>query len=149
MSYGGCEAANPTSEIDALVALAQQANAQGITIVVVRREMGVQPIAMAYLNNFPAILRPQCKLTGSLPYVTGVGGTEFNEGSGTYWQSANGSDVITSALSYIPEKPGTIALSRTACPPVAVGRVQSLESRLGRQGPGFPRMGLGMCPTSH
>ena len=41
----------------------------------------------------------------SLPYVTGVGGTEFNEGNGAFWQAAtNKTDVLTSALSYIPEK---------------------------------------------
>ncbi len=40
----------------------------------------------------------------SCPYVTGMGGSEFNEGSGTYWQaSAGGADVYPSALSYIPE----------------------------------------------
>ena len=32
-----------------------------------------------------------------------MGGTEFNEGSGSYWQPSNGTDVPTSALSYIPE----------------------------------------------
>ena len=37
----------------------------------------------------------------STPYNVAVGGTEFNEGSGTYWGSNNG--YYTSALSYIPE----------------------------------------------
>ena len=39
----------------------------------------------------------------SIPEVTAVGGTEFNEGNGTYWSSSNGS-TQASALSYIPEK---------------------------------------------
>ena len=39
---------------------------------------------------------------GSVPEVTGVGGTEFNEGSGSYWNSSNGAGEA-SARSYIPE----------------------------------------------
>ena len=42
--------------------------------------------------NFPA----------SIPEVTAVGGTEFNEGGGTYWNTTNGSNG-GSAISYIPE----------------------------------------------
>ncbi len=40
---------------------------------------------------------------GSSPNVTGMGGSEFNEGSGNYWAAASGTDVTSSALSYIPE----------------------------------------------
>src|ERR1017187_7943630 len=38
----------------------------------------------------------------ALPQVTGVGGTEFDEGSGSYWNLKNTSSQA-SALSYIPE----------------------------------------------
>lgn len=41
-------------------------------------------------------------LPASIPEVTGVGGTEFSEGSGQYWNSSNNADRA-SALSYIPE----------------------------------------------
>jgi subtilase family serine protease len=41
-------------------------------------------------------------LPASIPEVTGVGGTEFNEGSGTYWSPSNGANW-GSALSYIHE----------------------------------------------
>jgi len=41
-------------------------------------------------------------LPASVPEVTAVGGTEFNEGSLTYWSSSNGF-YGGSALSYIPE----------------------------------------------
>ena len=41
-------------------------------------------------------------LPASFPEVTGVGGTQFNEGSGTYWAAKNGTDS-SSVLSYIPE----------------------------------------------
>ena len=39
---------------------------------------------------------------GSVPEVTAMGGSEFNEGSGNYWSSTN-SATQASALSYIPE----------------------------------------------
>ena len=42
--------------------------------------------------NFPA----------SIPEVTAVGGTEFNEGNGNYWGATNGANG-GSALGYIPE----------------------------------------------
>jgi hypothetical protein len=43
-------------------------------------------------------------LPAAFPYVTGMGGAEFNEGTGNYWKTATPVDVLTSALSYIPEK---------------------------------------------
>ena len=39
----------------------------------------------------------------STPYNVAVGGTEFNEGSGSYWNTVNGGSGYTSAISYIPE----------------------------------------------
>ena len=103
ISYGSCEPTFPPSDVDALVAIAQQANSQGITIVSSVGDGGATDCDGS-LSNYPAILGLNVDMPGSLPYVTGVGGTEFNEGSGTYWQSASGSDVLTSALSYIPEQ---------------------------------------------
>jgi subtilase family serine protease len=41
-------------------------------------------------------------LPASVPEVTAVGGTEFNEGTGTYWSDTNNFNM-GSALSYIPE----------------------------------------------
>ncbi len=41
-------------------------------------------------------------LPGSVPEVTSVGGTEYVEGTGTYWSATNNSNGA-SALSYIPE----------------------------------------------
>ena len=105
MSYGNCEAMNPLSEIESFVAIAQQANSQGITIVSSVGDGGATDCD-GDLGNYPAIVGLSVDVPGSLPYVTGVGGTEFNEGgSSSYWKAAsNGVDVLTSALSYIPEK---------------------------------------------
>jgi len=98
ISYAVCE-------IDAAAsffrAVAQQANAQGITILAASGDAGPAACdsfgAGAFATqglavNFPAVL----------PEVTGVGGTQFVEGTGTYWSSTN-STALGSALSYIPE----------------------------------------------
>ncbi|MBZ5662422.1 MAG: putative Ig domain-containing protein [Acidobacteriia bacterium] len=104
LSYGSCEAVNPPGEILALAFLAQQANAQGITIVSSAGDSGATDCDGSLSPpNYPAELGFSVDFPSSLPYVTSVGGTEFNEGNGTYWQSAGGADVISSALSYIPE----------------------------------------------
>ena len=102
ISYGSCEAINPLSEVQALAFVAQQANAQGITIVSSVGDAGATDCD-GDAGNYPAKLGLSVDFPSSLPYVTGVGGTEFNEGNGTYWQAAPVSDVISSALSYIPE----------------------------------------------
>jgi subtilase family serine protease len=100
ISYGDCESNQGASTLESFNALFMQANAQGITIVGPGGDSGatdcdyqVTSATQGLAVDFPA----------SSPYVTGVGGTMFNEGTGTYWEAASGSDVINSATSYIPE----------------------------------------------
>ena len=97
-SYSGCEIG---WRLNYWRAIAQQANAQGITIVNSSGDSGAAgcdlqgalPMAAAGRSVvFPAVL----------PEVTGVGGTQLSEGTGSYWAAANGTN-LTSALSYIPE----------------------------------------------
>lgn len=97
MSYGGCELqASTTYRL-----LAQQANAQGITWMNASGDAGAagcDEAGEAVAKNgvsagFPA----------DIPEVTAVGGTEFNEGTGFYWQAQNNAS-LASAVSYIPEK---------------------------------------------
>ncbi len=98
-SYGTCEANVSTAALSAIEAINQQAAAQGQSFLAASGDQGSTACATttsgskALAVSYPA----------SSPYATAVGGTEFNEGSGSYWQSASGSDVINSALSYIPE----------------------------------------------
>src|SRR5271154_6658893 len=79
-----------------------------------------------------------------LPEVTGVGGTEFNEGTGTYWgpQNTDGS----SALSYIPE----IVWNDTAllsAIEASGGAASSMFAKPGWQtGPGVPSDGARDVP---
>lgn len=107
VSYGACEATFSSSDFSVLVAMAQQANAQGITIVSASGDGGATDCD-GDNGTYPAILGLNVDVLASLPYVTGVGGTEFNDGNGVYWQATtvpppNGTDIVNSALSYIPE----------------------------------------------
>lgn len=98
LSYGNCEAAWGSTDMNTLNLLFKQANAQGQTIVAASADAGatdcdagtsaVEGLAV----DFPA----------SSPYVTGMGGTMFNEGSGNYWSTTNGA-TGGSANGYIPE----------------------------------------------
>lgn len=117
LSYGDCEQNWATTDINSLVATTQQANAQGITISVASGDSGGADCDLA----IPVTRGLSVDLPAALPYVTAIGGTEFNEsgavwssatqafssffGKGTtsaYWSSTN-NGKNGSALSYIPE----------------------------------------------
>jgi len=98
-SFGYCEIDAPPF---AFRAIAQQANAQGITWVNSSGDagggscdvQGLSPLATRGLSvQFPS----------NIPEVTGVGGTLFNDSAGAYWSTRN-STSGGSALSYIPEQ---------------------------------------------
>ena len=99
ISYGGCESGFGSSDITSYNQLFRQAAAQGQTIAGPAGDSGATDCdaqtsvaTQGLAVDFPA----------SSPYVTGVGGTMFDEGSGTYWSAGNGA-FSGSALSYIPE----------------------------------------------
>jgi len=103
-SYGGCEPVWGTTDLAQLAALFKQAAAQGQTVVAASGDDGAAdcdlgPSASQGLTvDFP----------GSSPYVTSLGGTQLNDGSGTgatqYWSNSEGSTTNGgSALGYIPE----------------------------------------------
>jgi uncharacterized protein (TIGR03437 family) len=96
VSYGSCELETPASEYNAFSDWAKQANAQGITWFAASGDSGA---ADCDDTQNPGLA---VDLPGSVPEVTSVGGTEFVEGSGTYWSLNNGANG-GSALSYIPE----------------------------------------------
>lgn len=114
-SYGLCEPALAAGEYTQLNAVLQQGAAQGQSIIVPTGDSGspdcegVTGLSTAQQEvlaiDFPA----------SSQYVTAMGGSEFlaadvcNAAScstppATFWQTASGSDVISSALKYIPEQ---------------------------------------------
>ncbi len=99
LSYGGCEAVQGTS-LTTLEPFLRQASAQGQTIVNSSGDSGAagcdSPTGTKSYDGL-AVSYP-----ASSPNVTGVGGTTFVEGNGTYW-AANNNSMRGSALGYIPE----------------------------------------------
>lgn len=105
ISYGSCEQNFASSDVTFFSGLAQQANAQGQTIIAPTGDSGAADCDSGTGAN-PIFVSTQglaVDFPGSLPNVTSVGGTEFNEGSGVYWLGGIGVEVVPSALSYIPE----------------------------------------------
>jgi subtilase family serine protease len=105
LTDGVCESTIGSAGVNSINSAFEQANAQGITIVAASGDDGAadcdqtsdktsaSSASKGLAVDFPA----------SSPDVTGIGGTEFQEGAGTYWQPASTVDVVSSALSYIPE----------------------------------------------
>jgi uncharacterized protein (TIGR03437 family) len=97
-SFGDCEAIR-TSLLSLYRSEAQKAGTEGITLLASSGDTGA---AACDLNASIATQGLAVNFPASIPEVTAVGGTEFNEGGGTYWNTSNGS-TGGSALSYIPE----------------------------------------------
>ncbi len=95
-SYGLCEVENGSSDTLTQQTWAIQGNAQGISFFAASGDSGAtdcgDPQNPGLAVDVPA----------AIPQFTGVGGTEFVEGSGNYWNSSN-TGTGASALSYIPE----------------------------------------------
>lgn len=98
-SYGTCET-GASAEGTVLRSIAQQANAQGITLLSASGDTGA--FGCDASSATVATDGVSVTLPASIPEVTAVGGTQFNEGSGTYWSTSNNAND-GSALSYIPE----------------------------------------------
>ena len=99
-SYAGCEPNQTSGGVAATQKLAQQANAQGQTWLAASGDVGAAACdspSSSVSSKGIAVMMP-----ASIPEVTGVGGTTFNEGIGDYWSTTN-LDFGDSALSYIPE----------------------------------------------
>lgn len=104
MSYGDCESDTGVSGqfgLSAYSTMAQQANSQGITWMAASGDNGA---ADCYEDNLRGNAGALAAIDspGSTPEVTSVGGTEFNEGSGTYFAAVNDPNH-SSVSTYIPE----------------------------------------------
>jgi len=99
MSYGLCEAETAASDARSQQSQARQANAQGMTWLAASGDTGAADCVDGTSRTDYGL---SVDLPGSIPEVTGVGGTTFNEGGGNYWSSTNTANHA-SALSYIPE----------------------------------------------
>lgn len=100
-SYGSCELETQPSDALSLQAFARQGNAQGMTWI---NSAGDSGGADCYDPEDAPGVNPglSVDMPASIPEVTGLGGTEFVEGSGHYWNTVNNANQA-SALSYIPE----------------------------------------------
>jgi hypothetical protein len=107
ISYGLCEAyATPPSLTTQDVEF-QKGASEGISIFAASGDGGAATCD-AFFGDSVAIYGPSVSYPASSPSVTGVGGTEFDEGTGTYWgatNGANGGSVLTNGPmnGYIPE----------------------------------------------
>lgn len=113
MSYGGCETDYTTYASQTFEPYLRQANAQGQTVLVSSGDSDAAACdgVDSSLPPMIATLGATVSYPASSPYVTAVGGTRFNEGTGTYWNSSNNS-FAGSATGYIPE----IAWNETSDP---------------------------------
>ena len=99
MSVDECELFLSTADLATGRILALQANVQGITWLTASGDAGAAACDLhaPLATHGAAVYHP-----ADIPEVTAVGGTEFNEGAGTYWSKTNSANG-ESALSYIPE----------------------------------------------
>jgi subtilase family serine protease len=100
ISYGLCESGWGQSTLNGYNQLLQQANVEGITVVGPTGDSGATDCDTSGL----ATEGLSVDFPGSSPFVTAAGGTQFNEGSGSYWSATNGTGG-ESATGYIPELP--------------------------------------------
>ena len=120
VSYGECEVALGQTNYTTYNNYLAQAAAQGQTVIAAAGDQG----PLDCYGDTSLTTTQQTALTADFPsssqYVTGLGGTEFpladitepnasgvettGANASLYWTTASGSDVITSAKSYIPEQ---------------------------------------------
>lgn len=112
VSYGLCESFLGSTQYTTLnnMILAQAAT-QGQSVIAASGDSGSTDCYVNSSSGTPKSANAALAVDfpASSQYVTGMGGTEFPLAdvattNTTYWQSASGSDVISSALKYIPEE---------------------------------------------
>ena len=110
ISFGACEQDYPL----ALQYVAQQANAQGITVLAASGDYGAAVCDALYdTSTQQSSLGPSATFPAGVPEVTALGGTTLTEGSGVYWSATNNANG-GSALSYIPESAWNDTVVRNA-----------------------------------
>jgi hypothetical protein len=100
LSFGECESQMGATERVFFRHLWAQAALQGISVMVSSGDSGP---AGCNSGNDDTGSGPAVSGLASTPFNVAVGGTEFNEGPGTYWRAKPGPDQ-SSSKGYIPEK---------------------------------------------
>ena len=101
-SFGTCETGADSANASAIQSAVQAANVLGMTVISASGDAGGAGCDTGTLTSAGAEGTFAVTLPASIPEVTGVGGTEFNEGLGSYWGSSNSATGGT-ATGYIPE----------------------------------------------
>jgi subtilase family serine protease len=110
ISYGVCEPDLGSSTYSAWEGVMEQGASQGQTVVAASGDEGSTACYDPTTNTVTAAMEVLAvNYPASSAYAVGVGGTEFPaadvaSSNTTYWKSASGSDVVGSALSWIPEQ---------------------------------------------
>lgn len=142
MSYGLCEGADLV-DLPMYRALAQQANSEGITWLAPGGDEGAadcEDTDATIAQDGLAVDAP-----GSIPEVTSMGGTEFNEGSGNYWSNSNTANAA-SALSYIPEMVWNDTSRGAGLSAGGGGASSFFPQPVWQTGPGIPNNGFRNVP---
>jgi len=107
VSYGDCEANFQPTDIASLTTLFNLAQAQGQTVVSASGDSGAADCDYSTNANTQTTTATHgyaVDIPPAFPNVTGIGGTEFNEGTGTYWNPTDPNNPNgPTAISYIPE----------------------------------------------
>jgi uncharacterized protein (TIGR03437 family) len=134
MSFGQCEQFGGL----AMRAIAQQANAQGMTFLVSSGDGGAATCDWQYSPTPQASKGATVSFPASLPEVTAVGGTEFSDAaSSRYWAATNNANG-GSALSYIPEITWNQSAARNALVGGGGGASAIFQKPFWQTGPGVP-----------
>ena len=141
VSFGFCEAGYSL----AYQPIAQQANAQGMTILAASGDSGAA--GCDYQGDEPAAANSRSVIfPASLPEVTAMGGTEFNEGSGSYWAATN-SSTWDRRCPIFPKWPG-MRPAAWVCWQAAAAPAASIPSPRGRPVPESPATAHATFPIS-
>lgn len=108
-SYGICEVGEGQTNITTMNTYLQQAAAQGQTVISAAGDDGSNDCYRSSSLSAANQIGLSVDWPASSQYVTGLGGTEYTSAAiassnSTYFAAANGSDVLVSAKSYIPEQ---------------------------------------------
>jgi subtilase family serine protease len=109
VSFSACEIEVGSAAVNQADQFFEQAALEGIATFVSSGDSGAAGCEQSFINpqedsaDNPDATTPSINYLCASSYVTCVGGTEFNEGSGSYWNSTNLVNSNSSALSYIPE----------------------------------------------
>jgi subtilase family serine protease len=138
-SFGYCEPGLPQSFAGTVEGWAQQANAQGQTIISASGDAGAADCDSGATAN----LGYAVDVPAAIPEVTGIGGTEFNgdvASASTYWSGSNNSDY-GSALTYIPEEAWNDSVAGTSLAAGGGGKSINFTKPAWQVGAGVPSDG--------